>query len=93
MGLRGPMDLDRSYEKFVINYISLPWENNDDDPRDDLRGKHSFVMSYERFRRVLRALSELCETGPLSSFVSVGPFPGNLYFLLRTYFNDSKNLK
>lgn len=93
MGLRVPKDLDQSYEQFVINYASLPWENNDDDPRDDLRGKHSFVMSYERFRRVLHALSELRETGPLSSFVDVGPFPGNIFFLLRTYFNDSENLR
>lgn len=38
MGLRVPKDLDQSYEQFVINYVSLPWENNDDDPRDDLRG-------------------------------------------------------
>ncbi len=44
-----PKDLDQSYEQFVINYVSLPLENNDDDPRDDLHGKHSFVMSYERF--------------------------------------------
>jgi SAM-dependent methyltransferase len=93
IGLKVLSDLDQSYEQFVLNYVSLPWENNDDDPRDDIRGKNSFVVSYERFRRVLHALSELRETGPLISFVDVGPFPGNVYFLLRTYFNDPENLR
>ena len=42
----------KDYEQFVINYKPFKWEIKDYDFRDDMKSKHSFIMSFIRFFKV-----------------------------------------
>ncbi|MBD1144517.1 methyltransferase domain-containing protein [Pelagibacterales bacterium SAG-MED37] len=80
---------NEEYKKFVINYKPFEWEVNDSDFRERVRGKHSFLMSFERFYKVFLYLEELKNKGLNNpKILDVGSFPGNMIHLTKKIYNN-----
>ena len=80
----------KAYEKFVVNYKPFEWEIKDYDFRDEMRSKHSFIMSFIRFFKVNNYLDliQKKENFKNPKIIDVGSFPGNMYFLSKEIFNN-----
>ena len=80
---------NEEYKKFVINYKPFEWEVNDSDFREHVRGKHSFLVSFERFYKVFLYLEELKNKGLNNpKILDVGSFPGNMIHLSKKIYNN-----
>jgi SAM-dependent methyltransferase len=75
----------KSYQNFVLNYSTLPWEQVDNPTYKD---QHVFEIAYIRFKFVYDYLIKLNKKKKLK-FLDVGCYPGQLYFMLKYIFNDS----
>ena len=47
------------YKEFVINYKPFEWEINLSDFRENIKGKHSFIINFIRFYKVFLYLKKL----------------------------------
>ena len=46
------------YKEFVINYKPFEWEINFSDFRENMKGKHSFILNFIRFYKICPGGSE-----------------------------------
>ena len=74
------------FEQFTKNYIPFPWEVAEEDAFQpaDVKGKHSVLVSFTRFRKVMAAIKENCAN--FNEIVDVGPYPGAMIKMLRHFF-------
>ena len=47
------------YKEFVINYKPFEWEINFSDFRENIKGKHSFILHFIRFYKVNLYLEQI----------------------------------
>ena len=76
--------IDKNYTNFVINYEPFDWEIDLNDFRENLKGKHSFILNYIRFYKVFHYLKIIKEKNLANpKILDVGAFPGNMVSLSR----------
>ena len=80
----------KDYEKFVINYKPFEWEIDHSDFRENIKGKHSFLINFIRFYRVNLYLQQIIKEENLQNpkIIDVGSFPGNMVMLSSKIFNN-----
>ena len=80
----------KDYEKFVINYKPFEWEIDHSDFRENIKGKHSFLISFVRFYKVNLYLEQIIKEESLQNpkIIDVGAFPGNMAILSSKIFNN-----
>ena len=68
----------KDYEKFVINYKPFEWEIDHSDFRENIKGKHSFLINFIRFYKVNLYLEQIIKEENLQNpkIVDVGSFSG-----------------
>jgi len=77
------------YKEFVLNYEPFDWEINENDFREEFRGKHSFILSFVRFYKVFLHLEKLKDEGLINpKILDVGSFPGNMVKLSNKIFQN-----
>ena len=59
------------YKKFVINYEPFEWEMefNPSEFRENIKGKHSFIISFIRFYKVFLYLEKLKQENLKNLFI------------------------
>jgi|TARA_B100001964_G_scaffold244079_1_gene324159 SAM-dependent methyltransferase len=81
-----------NYKEFVINYKPFDWEVefNTSEFRENIKGKHSFIVSYIRFYKVFLYLEKLIKEENLKNpkIIDVGAFPGNMVKLNKKIFEN-----
>jgi len=84
--------IDKNYTNFVINYRPFDWEIDPNDFRENLKGKHSFIINYIRFYKVFHYLNILKEKKLVKlKILDVGAFPGNMVSLSKAIFENIEN--
>jgi len=77
------------YKEFVINYKPFEWEINFSDFRENIKGKHSFILNFIRFYKVFLYLEKLKEDNLKNpKILDVGAFPGNMVILSKRIFEN-----
>ena len=77
------------YKEFVINYKPFEWEINLSDFRENIKGKHSFIINFIRFYKVFLYLEKLKEDNLKNpKILDVGAFPGNMVILSKRIFEN-----
>ena len=83
--------LAEKYKKFVINYEPFEWEMefNPSEFRENIKGKHSFIISFIGFYKVFLYLEKLKQENLKNpKILDVGAFPGNIVKLSKTIFEN-----
>ncbi len=75
-----------SFKRFAEGYIPFPWEINEDTHHNDVRGKHSVLVSFIRYWFVLGYLESMAKSGHLTSVIDIGSYPGSFIKILRHFF-------
>ena len=81
--------ISEKYKKFVINYEPFKWEMevNPSEFRDNIKDKHSFIISFIRFYKVFLYLEKLKQENLKNPKIcDVGAFPGNMVKLSKNIF-------
>ena len=73
------------YKYFVENYVPFAWDKHENDPRTDTSNKHSLLISYKRFNKIVQYIQKI-NTPIITSIIDVGTFPGVLASLVRKLF-------
>ena len=77
------------YKEFVLNYKPFEWEINLSDFRENIKGKHSFIINFIRFYKVFLYLEKLKEDNLKNpKILDVGAFPGNMVILSKRIFEN-----
>jgi len=77
------------YKEFVLNYKPFDWEINDSDFRKEVKGQHSFTISFIRFFKVFLYLEKLKEDNlKKPKILDVGAFPGSMVILCKKIFEN-----
>lgn len=76
------------YKEFVINYKPFEWEINHSDFRQEIKGKHSFIIGFIRFYKVFLYLEKIKKNLQNPKIIDVGSFPGNMVMLSSKIFNN-----
>jgi len=81
-----PMKItEKIYKEYVKNYEPFPWDRREDVPFPEFRGKHTLLISFIRYYKVLEYLQSCCSGKPVESIVDVGPFPGIMVQLIKEF--------
>ena len=81
----------KKYKEFVINYKPFEWEINSDDFRENIKGKHSFIINFIRFYKVSIFLEKIKQENIKNpKILDVGAFPGNMVMLSKNIFENIK---
>ena len=81
----------KKYKEFVINYKPFEWEINPDDFRENIKGKHSFIINFIRFYKVSIFLEKLKQENIKNpKILDVGAFPGSMVMLSKNIFENIK---
>jgi len=72
------------YKNYVENYVPFAWDKHENDPRTDTRNKHSLLIGYKRFNKIVQYIQKI--NTPIKSIIDVGTFPGVLVSILRNLF-------
>ena len=75
-----------SFKKYAEKYQPFPWEVNIDTPQEDIRGKHSVLISIVRYWHVLNYLRTIHDRNELNSILDVGSYPGSFLKIIRYFF-------
>ena len=75
-----------SFSKFAEEYAPFEWEMNEDAYQEDIRGKHSILISFIRYWYVLRYVQSSFQNDQLSSVMDVGAYPGSFLKIIRRFF-------
>ena len=76
------------YKEFVINYKPFEWEINHSDFRQEIKGKHSFIIGFIRFYKVFLYLEKIKKNLQNPKIIDVGSFPGNMVMLCKKIFKN-----
>ena len=76
---------ERKFRKYVEHYSPFPWEVNENDPRPQFRNKHSLLISFERFLKVLQYFQVLQRNRVVKKIIDVGPYPGVIAKLIKEF--------
>tara|TARA_Y100000590_G_scaffold237720_1_gene267518 strand:- start:5141 stop:6088 length:948 start_codon:yes stop_codon:yes gene_type:complete len=79
------------YKEFVINYKPFEWEidENPSEFRENIKGKHSFIISFIRFYKIFLYLEKLKEENLKNPKIfDVGAFPGGMVVLSKKIFES-----
>ena len=74
-----------SFSKFAEEYAPFEWEMNEDAYQEDIRGKHSILISFIRYLYVLRYVSSSFQNDQLRSVMDVGAYPGSFLKIIRSF--------
>ena len=79
----------KEYKEFVINYKPFEWEINTSDFRENIKGKHSFIINFIRFYKVFLYLKKLKKDNLKNpKILDVGAYPGNMFVLSKKIFEN-----
>jgi len=79
---------DGKFKKYVEDYVPFPWEGNKNDPRPYFRNKHSLLMSFGRYLKVLQYFHISQHTTAVKKIIDVGPYPGVIARLIKDFGNN-----
>lgn len=82
-----PIDIE-TFAKFVEAYVPFAWDTNEDNFQEDIRGKHSALINFMRYWHVVRYVQSHCREDRLRTVMDIGPFPGSMIKILRTFFGQ-----
>lgn len=78
-----------SFIKFAEEYAPFKWETNEHTHQQDIRGKHSVLVSLIRYWHVVRYLQSAFEDEKLGSVLDVGAYPGSFVKIIRRFFGEN----
>lgn len=78
----------RLFKEYVENYEPFPWDRRENVPFPEFRGKHSLLISFIRYYKVLEYIQSCCSDKLPASIVDVGPFPGIMVQLIKNFVGE-----